>query len=120
MTPNKPKLDSITRDKKKWDMDLIFTKFLKNLSRRGFYYTIQLVKSSGKNGLHYNEILHLLLNEDVVKSRATVTIILNTLTDMKMLTRTVTDTRPIRTVYHTTIMGNDTLDLILRLRYRLL
>ncbi len=45
-------------------------------------------------------------DKKIVDSRASVTIILNGLTNLGLLDRTVTDTRPIRTSYQVSKTGN--------------
>lgn len=67
------------------------------MSKKGFYDTLEYVRDN--EGVHYNEVLRHAFDKKLVDSRASVTIILNGLTDLGLLERNVTNTRPIRTTY---------------------
>lgn len=72
--------------------------FLRKMSKKGFYEVFNYVHE--KKSVHYNEVLKYVLDKKIVDIRASVTIILNGLTNLGLLERTVTDTRPIRTSHH--------------------
>jgi DNA-binding HxlR family transcriptional regulator len=86
------------------------TEFLSMMSKKGFYQAI--VKIDEAESMHYNDILRFLLEKKIVGSRAWVTIILNNLTGMSLVERTVTDTHPIRTKYNVTKKGRNILGLL--------
>lgn len=56
--------------------------------------------------MHYNDVLRYLLENRIISSRASVTIILNGLTDLGLLERNVSQDRPIRTTYKVSKKGN--------------
>jgi len=74
------------------------------MSKKGFYDVLSYVCE--KKSVHYNEVLRYVLDRRIVDSRASVTIILNGLTKLGLLERTVTDTRPIRTKYQVSKTGH--------------
>lgn len=74
------------------------------MSKKGFYDVLQYLKEN--EGMHYNDILRYLLENKIVNSRASVTIILNGLTDLELLERNVSQERPIRTTYKISKKGN--------------
>ena len=74
------------------------------MSKKGFYEVFNYVHE--KKNVHYNEVLKHVLDKGIVDSRASVTIILNGLTNLGLLERTVTDTRPIRTSYNVSKKGH--------------
>ena len=55
--------------------------------------------------IHYNDVLKHCLEKRIVDSRASITIILNGLTDLDILEREVSQTRPIRTTYKVSKKG---------------
>lgn len=67
------------------------------MSKKGFLEVLEYVRDN--EGVHYNEVLRHAFDKKIVDSRASVTIILNGLTDLGLLERAVTNTRPIRTTY---------------------
>ena len=77
------------------------------LSRKGFYDILTHIKENPS--VHYNEVLRYSLEKEVVVGRASITIILNGLTDLGLLERTASQTRPIRTTYKITEKGNKVL-----------
>ncbi len=77
------------------------------LSNKGFYDILRHVKEN--ENVHYNDILRHSLEKKIVGGRASITIILNGLTDLGLLERTVSQTRPIRTTYKITEKGNKAL-----------
>ncbi len=74
------------------------------MSKKGFYEVFNYVYE--KKSVHYNEVLKHALDKNIIDSRASVTIILNGLTNLGLLDRTVTDTRPIRTSYQVSKTGH--------------
>jgi len=88
----------MNRDKRKDITDL-----LRKMSKKGFFETLEFVCEQGS--VHYAEILKYDLNNGVVKSRATVTLIARSLSKMNLIKRTVMDSRPIRTIYQPTEKG---------------
>lgn len=77
------------------------------LSNKGFYDILRHVKKN--ENVHYNDILRHSLEKKIVGGRASITIILNGLTDLGLLERTVSQTRPIRTTYKISEKGNKAL-----------
>ncbi|MHB8565522.1 MAG: winged helix-turn-helix transcriptional regulator [Nitrososphaerales archaeon] len=67
------------------------------MSKKGFYPIFSFVSEKGE--VRYNEVLKYALSNKIVESRATVTIVLNTLTDYHVLERSVSGNRPVRTTY---------------------
>ena len=55
--------------------------------------------------MHYAEILKYNLENRIVQSRATVTLIVRGLSKIGLIKRTVMDSRPIRTLYQPTEKG---------------
>ena len=80
---------------------------LRMLSKKGFYDILRHVKENP--GVRYNEVLRHSLEKEIVGGRASITIILNGLTDLGLLERTTSQTRPIRTTYKITEKGNKVL-----------
>jgi DNA-binding HxlR family transcriptional regulator len=76
---------------------------MRKMSKKGFYETLEYVCES--RSVHYGEILKYDLENCIVQSRATVTLIVRGLSNMKLIKRTVMDTRPIRTIYQPTEKG---------------
>jgi DNA-binding HxlR family transcriptional regulator len=83
----------------------VFTTLLRKLSKKGFYAIFLFVEETGESGVHYNDVLRYALSHTVVESRASVTAALNALTGLKLLERTVSVERPVRTIYTTTKKG---------------
>lgn len=94
-----------------------FLTFLKRMSKKGFLEVLEFVRDN--EGVHYNDVLRHAFDKKIVDSRASVTIILNGLTDLGLLERSVTNTRPIRTTYkvskkgHSIIKGLKELEIVL-------
>jgi len=80
-----------------------FLIFLRKISKKGSYEILNYVDE--QKNVHYNEVLRYALDKKIVDSRASITIILNTLTNLGLLERTVIDTRPIRTNYKVSKKG---------------
>lgn len=81
-----------------------FLVFLRKMSKKGFYEILKYVEE--KKSVHYNEVLRYALDKKIVESRASVTIILNGLTNLGLLERTLIDSRPIRTNYKVSKNGH--------------
>jgi len=80
-----------------------FTDLLRKMSKKGFYETLEFICDKGS--AHYAEILKYDLENEIVGSRATVTLIVRSLSKMNLIRRTVMDTRPVRTLYQLTDKG---------------
>lgn len=78
--------------------------FLRKMSKKGFYEILNYVDE--KKNVHYNEVLRHAIDKKIVDSRASITIILNGLTNLGLLERTVVDTRPVRTNYKVSKRGH--------------
>lgn len=73
-------------------------KLLLNMGRKGFLEALEYIDKNP--GSHYNDVLHYLLDNEILDGRAYVTTILNTLIDTGFVGRSVDDkVRPIRTSY---------------------
>lgn len=81
-----------------------FLVFLRKMSKKGFYEILKYVEE--KKSVRYNEVLRYALDKKIVESRASVTIILNGLTNLGLLERTLIDSRPIRTNYKVSKNGH--------------
>jgi len=77
------------------------------MSKKGFYDVLGYIKEHPE--MHYNDVLRYLLENKIISSRASVTIILNGLTDLGVLERNVSQDRPIRTTYKVSRKGNTVL-----------
>ena len=75
------------------------------MSKKGFYDILKHIEE--KKSVHYNDVLRYALDRKIVDSRASITIILNGLTNLGLLERTVIDTRPIRTNYSVSKKGHN-------------
>ena len=84
-----------------------FLLFLRMMSKKGFYDMLNHI--SGKGSVHYNALLKFALEKKIIDSAASVTIILNGLTNLGLLERTVTNTRPLRTTYKVSKNGQKVL-----------
>lgn len=90
--------EQMDKDKRK-----AFTDLLRKMSKKGFYQTLEFIYEKGS--VHYAEILKYDLENRIVQSRATVTLIVRGLSKMNLIKRTVIDSRPIRTLYQPTEKG---------------
>ena len=77
------------------------------MSKKGFYDTFNHVLEN--ENIHYNDVLKHCLEKRIVDSRASITIILNGLTELDLLEREVSQTRPIRTTYKVSKKGKTAL-----------
>ena len=77
------------------------------MSKKGFYETLNHILDH--ENVHYNDVLRYCLEKGIVDSRASVTIILNGLTELDLLERKVSPTRPIRTTYKISKKGKTVL-----------
>jgi len=73
------------------------------MSKKGFYEIFRHVE--GNENVHYNDVLRYAFDKKVVDSRGSITIILNGLTELGLLERSVIPTRPIRTTYRLSRKG---------------
>lgn len=74
------------------------------MAKKGFYEILNYIAE--KKTVHYNEVLRHAIDKKIVDSRASITIILNGLTNLGLLERKVTDERPIRTNYSVSKNGH--------------
>ena len=77
---------------------------LRMLARKGAYQIFLQIKENGP--MYYNDVLNYALEEQLFKSRASVTVILNCLTDYGLLDRMIINARPSRTQYSVNDMGD--------------
>lgn len=84
-----------------------FTAFLRIMSKKGFYDMLNHIIDH--ENVHYNDVLRHCLEKRIVDSRASITIILNGLTELDLLEREVSPTRPIRTTYKISKKGKTVL-----------
>lgn len=84
-----------------------FLIFLRILSKKGFYEILKYVEQ--KKSLQYNQVQKYAIENKIVDSNASITIILNGLTNIGLLERTVKNERPVRTTYSLTKTGSDVL-----------
>ena len=91
-----------------------FRTFLRKMSKKGFFEVLDFM--GDKDWLHYSEILEHCMIKRIVDSRATVTTIVNGLTDLGLLDRKVTATRPVRTQYKLSNIGSGALNHLNTLR----
>jgi len=73
------------------------------MSKKGFYEILNHMIEH--ENIHYNDVLKHCLEKRIADSRASVTIILNGLTELDILKREVSQTRPIRTTYKVSKKG---------------
>lgn len=85
-----------------------FREFLNEMSKRGFYDVLARIDEMGS--MHYNDVLKFAFEKKLVESRASITIILNGLTNLGLLERTVENTRPMRTTYNVSKKGKTILN----------
>ncbi|AJW70616.1 winged helix-turn-helix transcriptional regulator [Nitrosopumilus adriaticus] len=84
-----------------------FVIFLRMLSKKGFLET--LFHINDKKDVHYNELQKYLMKKKIVSSQASVTIILNGLTNLGLLDRFIIDGKPPRTSYSISKAGKSVL-----------
>jgi DNA-binding HxlR family transcriptional regulator len=87
-----------------------FLSTLRKMSKKGFYETLEYICKN--ESVHYADIMKVLIESKVVESRATVTLIVRGLLKLNLVERTVMDSRPVRTVYKSTEMGSEVLQLL--------
>jgi len=80
------------------------------MAKKGFYEVLSHIDEKGS--MHYNDVMRYAFEKKLVRSRASITIILNGLTEMGLLERSVVDSRPMRTAYRLTKSGKSILDLM--------
>jgi DNA-binding HxlR family transcriptional regulator len=81
---------------------------LRKMSKKGYYETLSFICQKGST--HYAEILDYNLENAIVQSRATVTLIVRNLAALGLIKRTIVDSRPIRTIYQPTEKGQNLLN----------
>ena len=84
------------------------------LSKKGFYDVLKFIKK--QKSVYYNDVVNFATQEKIVSSQASVTIILNGLTNLELVKREVTDERPVRTLYSLTKNGEKILIKLLELQ----
>ena len=77
--------------------------FLRMMSKKGFFSVLKYVRV--QENVSYNEVLKYAIDNKIVESKASITIILNGLTNLGLLERSVLASRPIRTNYNVTRNG---------------
>lgn len=82
-----------------------FLIFLRIMSKKGFYNILKCVDEQGN--VQYNQVLKYAMGNKIVESRASVTIILNGLTNLGLLDRSVINSRPVRTNYSVSKNGHN-------------
>jgi DNA-binding HxlR family transcriptional regulator len=78
---------------------------LAKLFKKGVVDVLLFIDQRGS--IRFNDVRKFCLNNHIVQSRGTVTIIIRNLTDMKLIKRKVKTTRPIQTIYETTELGRE-------------
>lgn len=73
------------------------------MSKKGFYQILQHIDEKAE--LHFNDVLRHALSSKIVDSRSQVIAIMNGLTDLGLLDRTVSAKRPLRTTYSVSRKG---------------
>lgn len=84
-----------------------FLIFLRMMSKRGFYEVLMFINDTGS--VQYNQVQKYAISSKIVSSQASITIILNGLTNLGLLTRTVVDGKPPGTKYNITKQGKQTI-----------
>lgn len=77
------------------------------MSKKGFYEVLKYVDE--KKSAQYNQVQKYVIENKIVDSNASITIILNGLTNIGLLERVVKNERPVRTVYSLSKEGHDIL-----------
>ena len=95
--PSRPSTISETHDQE-------FLIFLRMMSKKGFYSLLNYIKE--EENVSYNQALKYAIDKKIVESNASITIILNGLTNLALLERSVINSRPVRTNYKVTKSGN--------------
>jgi DNA-binding HxlR family transcriptional regulator len=84
-----------------------FINALRKMSKKGFFETLEFICE--KESVHYADILKFSVENQIVQSRATVTLIVRGLLKLNLIKRTVMDSRPVRTIYEPTEKGSELL-----------
>ena len=87
-----------------------FRDFLRKISKQGFYEI--LIHMQSNPHIYYSEITKYAKAKKILKSEASVTILLNAFTANKILNRKVAKTRPLRTTYSVTAKGTKIIKLL--------
>lgn len=90
---------------------VVLMEFMHNMSKKGFYDIFEYLIDNP--GLHYNEIQLHAWKHRIVRSRASVTTMLNWMVSFGLLDKHVISTiRPIRTLYNVSDKGQKALNKI--------
>ncbi len=73
------------------------TSILRILAKKGVYDIFLHIKN--QDSLYYNDVLNYAMNNHIIKSRASVTTTLNSLTEYGLLERNVVQDKPVRVCY---------------------
>jgi len=84
-----------------------FLIFLRMMSKRGFYEVLKFVNEKGP--VQYNQVQKYAISSKIVSSQASITIILNGLTNLGLLERSIIDGKPPGTEYKTIKTGRQVL-----------
>ena len=84
-----------------------FLIFLRMMSKRGFYEVLKFVHEEGS--VQYNQVQKYAISSRIVSSQASITIILNGLTNLELLERSVVDGKPPGTKYSLSKTGKQVL-----------
>ncbi len=84
-----------------------FLIFLRMMSKRGFYELLKFVNEKGP--VQYNQVQKYALSSKIVSSQASITIILNGLTNLELLERSIVDGKPPGTKYGISKVGKQVL-----------
>ena len=82
---------------------------LRMLAKKGVYDILLYIKNHDR--LHYNDILNYAIDNHIIKSRSSITVILNFFTDHDLLDKDI-ETRPIRTCYSINEKGRKMLECV--------
>ncbi len=87
-----------------------FLIFLRIMSKKGFYEILKYIDK--QKSVQYNQVKKYAIENNIVDSNASITIILNGMTNVGLLVRTVKNERPVRTSYSLSDMGHQILKLL--------
>lgn len=87
------------------DKNQAITLVLRMLAKKGTYDVLVYI-GDNECGVHYNEVQKFTMDRRLFKSRASVTTILNDLTDHGLLDRKVIGDRPLRVLYYVNERGS--------------
>ena len=87
-----------------------FRNFLRKIAHKGFYEILLYIEAHPNS--NYTKITKYVMDKKILKSGASITILVNTFTKNGILQRKVTDQRPIRVVYSITSDGHKVIKLL--------